>query len=100
MHIPCAAWMELAVTCLVELSVKVDLPFAEQRPNDRERLFEAAHSPVIRKAVGGVVRLVPAGAKTQDQAAVADLVDRGGLLGEHGRRVEAGARDERPELHL
>ena len=49
-------------------------------------------------AVGAELGLVPAGAEAEDEAAAAQLVDRGGLLGEQGRVVEVRAGDERPEL--
>jgi hypothetical protein len=41
---------------------------------------------------------VPAGAETEDEPAAADLVERGGLLGEQRGIVEVRAGDERPEL--
>ena len=84
----------------VELAVEVDLALAQQRADDRERLFEAAHPLVVGKAEGRVVGLVPARAQAQDQPAAADLVDRRGHLGQHRRRVEAGRSDERAELDL
>ena len=53
---------------------------------------------VVREAEGPELDLVPAGAQAEDQPAAADLVDGGGLLGEHRRVVERGRGDQRPEL--
>ena len=55
--------------------------------------------PVVeRVAVGTELRLVPSCAEAEHEPAAAQLVDRRGLLGEQGRVVEIGARDERAEL--
>ena len=80
-----------------ELALEVDVPVAQQRAHDRERLLEAADPVVERHAQGAELHVVPAGTETQDEPAAGDLVDRGRLLGEHERRVERGRRDERAE---
>ena len=89
---------ELAVAGLVEPAVEVDGALAKQRPDDRERLLEAVDAVVEREAEGAKLGLVPAGAEPEHEATAADLVDRGGLLGQQRRVVEVRARHERPEL--
>jgi hypothetical protein len=54
---------------------------------------------VEREAEGAELRLVPAGAKAQDQPAATDLVDRGGLLGQHRRVVERRGGDQRTQQY-
>ena len=95
---PRAARQELAVAGLVVRAVEVDRPVAEQRPDDRERLLEPVDPMVEREAERAELGLVPAGPEAEDEPAAADLVDRGRLLGQHRRVVEARARHERPEL--
>src|SRR4029453_1781949 len=60
--------------------------------------FEAADPVVVGVTEGEVVRFVPAGAETEDEAAAADLVDRVGDLRLEGRVAVRGAGDERTEL--
>ena len=79
--------------------MEVASPIGEEGANDGEGFLEAADPMVEREAVGRVFRLVPAGAEAQDQPTAADLVEGGGLLGEHGGVVEAGRGDQRPDLH-
>ena len=93
-----AARHQLAVADLVELAGKIDRPLAQQGPDDRERLLEAAHAAIEWETERPVFGLVPARAQPQGQASAADLVDRGGLLGEHGRVVKAGRGHQRPKL--
>jgi hypothetical protein len=78
--------------------VEVDLPVAQEGPDDREGLLEAGDPVVEREAEAAVLGLVPAGTEPDDQPAVGDLVDRGGELREHRRRMEARRGDERPDL--
>ena len=76
----------------------VDGAVAQEGPDDRERFLEARDQMVGGEAEGAELRLVPAGAQAEDEAAAAQLIDRGGLLGEEGRVVEVRACDERAEL--
>ena len=70
-----------------------------ERTDDRERLLEPPGAMVERIAEGGVFGLVPAGPDAEDQAPVGDLVERRGHLRRQRGRPEAGAEDDRPELH-
>jgi hypothetical protein len=54
---------------------------------------------VVGKSEGVVVGLIPSGAEPEDQPAVADLVDRRGLLRQHRRSVEARGGHEWTDLH-
>ena len=95
---PRAARQQLAVARLVPAAVEVDGALAQERPDDRERLLEPVDPVVEREAEGAELGLVPAGAEAEHEPAAAELVDRGGLLGEQRRVVEVRAGDERPEL--
>ena len=88
---------QLRVARGVELALEVDVPVAQQRPDDRERLLEPADAVVEGRAEGGELDRVPAGADAQHEPAAGDLVDGRGLLGEHERRVERGRRHERAD---
>ena len=86
------------VVDVVEAPVERHPLAADERQDDLERLLEPPDAMVERVAEGGVLRLVPARAEAEDQAAVRDLVDRRGhLRGERGR-PEPGAQDDRAEL--
>ena len=93
-----AARQQLAVAGLVPAPVEVDRPVAQEAADDRERLLETIDAMVERVAIGAELGLVPARPEAQHEAPAAQLVDRGGLLGEQRRVVEVRAGDERPEL--
>jgi hypothetical protein len=95
-----AARRQGAVVRRVVLAVIVDVTLAQQSADDRERLLEAAHAMVVRKAERVVVGFVPAGPQAEDEPPVADLVDGRGHLGQHCRRVEARRGDERSDLYF
>ncbi len=81
-----------------QLPVEVDGTVAQERPDDRERLLEPVDAVVVRVAEGAELRLVPARAQAEDEPPAADLVDRGGLLGQQRGVVEVRAGDQWPEL--
>ena len=62
--------------------------------DDDQRLLEARDPVVIGIPERGVVGFVPAGAETEDEPSVADLVDGRGFLGDDGRIVKGGTGDE------
>jgi hypothetical protein len=76
----------------------VGLASLEQLANNREGLAEATDPVVEGEAEALVLRLVPAGADAENEAAVTDLVDRRRLLGDHGRAVESETGDQGAEL--
>ena len=66
--------------------------------NNRHGLVKTGNPVVKRVAKCAELRLMPAGAETEDQSAAADLVDRVGHLGEQSRITESGAGDKHAEL--
>jgi hypothetical protein len=74
-------------------------PLTNERANDPQRLLEAVHAVIEREPEGRVLGLMPTAPKTQDQASVADGVQRGGHLGEDRRAAEARGQHDRPELY-
>ena len=75
-------------------------PLPVQQPSDDlEGLLEPRPAMVERDPEGIELRTVPAGPHPKDQAAVAHLIDRGGDLGEHRRRVEVETGDEGAQPH-
>src|SRR5450759_4935947 len=92
-------WRQLAVTGREVGAREIDRPVAEERPHDREGLLETADPVVEREAEGAELRLVPTGAEAQYESAATDLVDRGGLLGQHCRVVERRGGDQWTQQH-
>src|SRR6185503_17926725 len=72
------ARQQLAVARLVELPVEVDGALTQEGADDGERLLEPIDAVIEREAERAELRVVPAGAETEDQAAATDLVDRRG----------------------
>ena len=71
---------------------------ADERQDDRNRLFEPADAVVERVAECRVLGLVPPGAEPEDQPPVRDLVDRRRHLRRDRGRPEPGAQDDRAKL--
>ncbi len=94
-----SAGTKLAVPGLVIRALEVRVPIAQQRPDEADSLLEATDRVVDGVAVGGELGFVPAGAKAEDEAAPADLVQGIGHL-RHQRRVpKSRAGDQRPQFH-
>ena len=69
------------------------------KPADhRQRFLEPGHLVVGRVAERLVFRIVPAAPDAEDQPTAADVVERGGHLGQQRRVAECRAHDDRPEL--
>ena len=78
-------------------SVERDAFSREQPADDLERLLEPRDAVIERHTERVELRSVPSCPEAEDETSAADLVDRRGHLREHGRLVEAGARDQRPQ---
>lgn len=91
--------LQLAVASLEVAAVEIDGALTEERPDDRERLFEPVDSMVERKAERTEFRIVPAGAEPEDEPPSRDLVHRRRELGEHGRGVKCRGCDQRAEAN-
>ena len=73
-------------------------PLAGEEPaDDLERLLEPRYAPLHGKPEDAVLRLDRPGAEPEDETAARDLVDGCRHLGDQAGRMEARARDERPE---
>ena len=66
--------------------------------DDGDRLGEAADAVIEWVTKGDVLRLVPTGAETENEAATGDLVDGIGDLREQGWVAERGAAHQRADL--
>src|SRR5688500_2698275 len=77
-----AARPQLAVPRLIVRAGEVDLPLAQERGDDGQRLLEAGGAVVEGVAEGAELRFVIAGPQAQNQPAAADLVDRVGHFGQ------------------
>ncbi len=83
---------------LVIGAFEIDASRAQQAMDDGDRLGKAADAMVERVAKGDVLRLVPTGAETENEAPTGDLVDGIGDLRQQGRVAERGAAHQRADL--
>ena len=99
-HRPDRLGLHAGVPQLVVLAVEGRDPLVAERPDDLARLLEPAQ-PRTRgeqvDAVLGVLVLLPPGAEAEDEAAVADDVDGGGLVGQDGGVAVEVAGHQRPQ---
>ena len=96
---PWTARPQLHVTRRVVLALEVDVALAQQRTDDPERLLEPVAAVVEGHPQARELGGMPAGAEAQDQPAVADLIERVGLLGDERRVAIAHAQHEGAQLH-
>ena len=94
-----SAWCDLAVSSRVETPLEVHVPLSEQGGDDLQCFLQPPHPPVERIAECTILRLVPARADAQHEAACAHLIQSDRHLREQGRVAEAVAGHEGAQLN-
>ena len=83
---------------LIMRAPKIDALAMQERLDDLQRFFQSIHASLEVVTEGVKLRLMSAGAHTQDQPAAADLVQGVRHFGEQCRVAEGCAEHERPQL--
>jgi hypothetical protein len=91
-------WCQLGVRRAVESAAEVDAPVAEEGCDDLQRLVETAYPMAERVIEGPELRLMPATAEAEDEAAAAGFVEGRRHLGGQRRVAKSGGQHERAQL--
>src|SRR4051812_15202013 len=87
----------IGVVCLVILPLEIRVSVAQEWRDDVDCILEPADAMIKRQSEHIEIGLMPAGAEAEDQAAITDLIDHFGRLGDDARIAEQHAGDEDSE---